>query len=134
MMRKTVIALAAAAIVIAASAVAASARGGGGGGHGGGHGGGMGGGGHGAAMGGGGRGFAAAGVGHMGVGRPVGIAMARPMALHGGRVVVNNGRHRFFRHRFAVIGVGGSYGYGYYDDCYERVWTGWDWRWRYVCY
>jgi hypothetical protein len=132
-----VIALAAAAIIVLGSTLSASARGGGGGhgGGGGGHGGGMGGGG----MGGGGIGGHGFGggmshvtMGHTALGRPGGFA--RPMGLRGTRVVVVNGRHRFFRHRFAFIGAGVPYGYSYYDDCYVRVWTPWGFRWRYACY
>jgi len=114
MMRRMVIALAAVAVVTVGSASIVSARGGGG------HGGGMG---HGGGFGGG--------------GRPGGFAAVHPMGLRGGRVVFNNGvrsRHRFFRNRFAVVGVGASYGYGYYDECYVRVWTPYGWSWRYACY
>jgi hypothetical protein len=135
-MRRMVIALAAVAVVTVCSASIVSARGGGG--HGGG---GHGGGGHGGGMGGGGMGhgggFGGGGFGHMALGRPGGFAAVHPMGLRGGRVVFNNGvrsRHRFFRNRFAVVGVGASYGYGYYDECYVRVWTPYGWSWRYACY
>ena len=39
--------------------------------------------------------------------------------------------HRFFRSRFAVLGVGLPYAYD--DGCYTRVWTAWGWRWTYIC-
>ena len=139
MMRKTAIVLAAVAAVTFASAADVSARGGGGHGGGGHGGGGHGGGGHG-------------GMGHAGFssgmrGGPGGFAafsgsrsvgsMSRTgsTAWNGNRFVgrghVRHG-HRFFRTRFAFFGA--PYGYGYYDDCYARVWTRWGWRWQYVCY
>jgi hypothetical protein len=64
-----------------------------------------------------------------------GRAVVHPMGLRGARFAVRDGvhfRHRFVRHRFAFVGAG--YPYGYYDDCYARVWTAWGWSWRYVCY
>jgi hypothetical protein len=39
--------------------------------------------------------------------------------------------HRFFRSRFAVLGVG--FPYAYDDGCYTRVWTAWGWRRTYIC-
>jgi hypothetical protein len=47
--------------------------------------------------------------------------------------------HRFFHHRFhrrfAFLGVPFLYaGYGYYDDCWRRVWAPYGWRWVNVCY
>ena len=39
--------------------------------------------------------------------------------------------HRFFRNRFAVLGVGLPYAYD--DGCYTRVWTALGWRWTYIC-
>jgi hypothetical protein len=127
MMRRVVIALAAVVVVTVGSGSIVSARGGGGHGGGGHGGGGMG---HGGAFGGGGFGLVA-------MGRPGGFAAVHPMGLGGGRVAFNNGvrsRPRFFRNRFAVVGVGASYGYGYYDECYDRVWTPYGWSWRYACY
>ena len=120
MMRRVVIALAAVAVVTVGSGSIVSARGGGG----------HGGGGHGGAFGGGGFGLVA-------MGRPGGFAAVHPVGLGGGRVAFNNSarsRPRFFRNRFAVVGVGASYGYGYYDECYDRVWTPYGWSWRYACY
>jgi hypothetical protein len=125
MMRKIAIALAAVAVVTAGSTLSASAmHGGHGGGFGGGHFGGFGGGHFG---------------GHFGgFGHP---HMAGPAMIHGNHFVGNRfafrdrGRffhHRFFRNRFAFLGVG--FPYGYYDSCYTRVWTPWGWRWRYACY
>jgi len=137
MMRKIAIALAAVAVVTAGSTLSAAAM------HGGGHGGGFGGGHFGGGHFGGGH-FG----GHMG-------GFARPMAGHAmfrsnhfvrdrfgfrdrGRFAFRDRddfrfrHHRFFRNRFAFFGVG--FPYGYYDDCYARVWTPWGWRWRYVCY
>ena len=69
----------------------------------------------------------------MAMGHPGSFAVMHPMGMHAGRVVFNN-RHRFFRNRFVVVGGGIPYGYGYYDDCYARVWTAWGWRWQYICY
>ncbi len=129
MVRKTALALVATAVVTFGSAFGAAAAHGGGGGHGG--------------MGHGGMGFG--GIGHAG-GFGGGAALARPggfggvaavhsMGLRGGRIVVGNrfhGRNRFVVNRFAF--VGGGWPYGYYDDCYVRVWTPWGWRWNYVCY
>ena len=117
MMRKIAIALAAVTVVMAGPTLSAAAMHGG---HGGGFGGHFG--------------------GHVGgFGHP---HMAGP-AFHGSPFVghrfgVNRFafrdrfHHRFFRHRFAFLGVG--FPYGYYDSCYSRVWTPWGWRWRYVCY
>jgi hypothetical protein len=131
--RKIAIALAAVAVVTVGSTLSASAMHGGGGmGHGGmGHGGmGHGGMGHGGMS----------GFGHAGgfgaMARPGGFAgVVHPMGMRRGHVVVGDRfhfRHRFVRNRFAFIGVGVPY--GYYDDCYVRVWTPWGWRWNYVCY
>jgi hypothetical protein len=60
---------------------------------------------------------------------------------HGGMGHGSFGGHSFghfggargfgFRDRFAF---GAAYPYGYYDDCYTRVWTRWGWRQQYVCY
>lgn len=83
--------------------------------------------------------FGGGGFGHAVIGHPVGVgsfAAVHPMGLRGGRVAFNNGfgfRHRFVRNRFAFVGVGYPYAYGY-DDCYARVWTPWGWSWRNVCY
>jgi hypothetical protein len=101
---------------------------GGGGGHGGmGHGG-MGSGGFGHVG-----GFGAAAMAHPG--GFGGVAAVHPMGLRGGRIAVGDRfhfRHRFVGNRFAF--VGGGLPYGYYDDCYARVWTPWGSRWSYVCY
>jgi hypothetical protein len=45
------------------------------------------------------------------------------------KVPIKHVRHhkRFFV--FASVG----YPYGYYDSCYERIWTRWGWRLTYVC-
>jgi hypothetical protein len=134
----------------------AAARGGGGGGHGGGGGGGHGGGGgagfHGGGGFGGGGSVAHAAFGHPGnftgqaaFARPVGVgpvAAMRPVGLQGGRIAFAHRiafghqaaafRHHLLRNRFAVFGAG--YPFGYYDNCYERVWTQWGWQWQYVCY
>jgi hypothetical protein len=121
MVHKMIFVLAAAAVMAVASASStALARGGG-------HGGGSGGGGHGG-------GFGGGGFGHAAMAHPGGyggFAAVHPM----GRFGYGHGvyvRHGFARRRFAVVGVG--YPYGYYGDCYVRVWTGWGWSWRYVCY
>jgi hypothetical protein len=130
MLRKMAIALAAVVVVTAGSTLSAAARGGGHGGmgHGGmGHGG-MGSGGFGHAG-----GFGGAAMAHPG--GFGGVAAVHPMALRGGRFVSGDRfhfRHRFVGNRFAF--VGGGLPYGYYDDCYTRVWTPWGWRWSYVCY
>jgi len=110
MMRKMVIAVAAAAVVTAGAASSASAMHGGGGmGHGG--------------WGGFGRaGFASpGGFGH--------VAGVRPFGFSGDRFGFH---HRFFRNRVAFLGA--AFPYGYYNDCYTRVWTPWGWRWQSVCY
>jgi len=138
MVRKVVIASIAAAALIAGSTSGAWARGGGGGHGGGGHGFG---GGHGG-FGGGfahvsafhSTGFAVrsasvppAGIGH--------FTAVHPSGFNAGRVAFGHRagfRHHFVRNRFAFIG--GAYPYGYYDDCYSRVWTPWGWRWQYACY
>jgi hypothetical protein len=125
MMRKMAIALTAAAVVTVGSMVSASAMhgGGGGGGHGGGggfHSGGGFGGGH----------FGGGGVGRPAFSSPGRFATARPVGFN--RFAFRNrSDHRFFRNRFAVFA---GYPYGYYDDCYSRVWTRWGWRWQSVCY
>ena len=133
MMRKIAIALAAVAVVTAGSTLSATAMHGGGHGGGGGHFGGFGGGHFGGHMG----GFA----------HPMaGQAMLRSNHFVGNRFGFRDRdrfafrdrddfrfrHHRFFRNRFAFFGVG--FPYGYYGDCYTRVWTPWGWRWRYVCY
>jgi hypothetical protein len=125
-MRKMAIALAAAAVVTAGSTLSAAAMHGGGGGRGGGMG--FGGIGHGG-------GFGAAALARPGGFQ--GLAAVHPMALRGGRFAYGDRfhfRHRFVRNRFAFIGAGLPYGYGYYDDCYARVWTPWGWSWSNVCY
>jgi len=120
MVRKMAIALAAVAVVTAGSTLSAAARGGG-------HGG-MGSGGFGHAG-----GFGGAAMGHPG--GFGGFTAVHPMALRGGRFVSGDRFH--FRHRFVgsrIAFVGGGLPYGYYDDCYARVWTPWGWSWSYVCY
>jgi hypothetical protein len=79
------------------------------------------------------------------------FAAARPFAFRGSRFAFSNRiarnrflfrnrfafRHnRFFRNRFAFIGVGAGYGfYDYgYDNCYAPVWTPYGWQWTNVCY
>jgi hypothetical protein len=136
MVRKVAIALAAVAVVTAGSILSASAMHGGGGGRGGG-------------MGHGGMGFG--GMGHVGFGRAGGFGVAalgrpggfqnlaavHPMGLRGGRFAFGDRFHfrrRFVGNRFAFVGAGLPYGYGYYDDCYARVWTPWGWSWTNVCY
>jgi hypothetical protein len=122
MVGKTAVALAAVAVVTFGSTFGAAAMRGGGGGHGGmGHGG----------MGHGG-GFGAAAMAHPG---GFGGVAVHSMGLRGGRMAVGDRshfRHRFVRNRFVF--VGGGLPYGYYDDCYARVWTPWGWSWRYLCY
>jgi hypothetical protein len=123
MVRKIVIALAAAGAIIAGSALDASARMGGMGGHGG-----MGGMGHGgmgmsrgsiggfARMGG-------PGIGRVGIGRApfARVAVAHPRFAF---------RHRRFHNRFFFAA---AFPVGYYDSCYERIWTRWGWRLVNVC-
>jgi hypothetical protein len=135
MVRKIVIALAAAGAIIAGSALDASARMGGMGGHGGmsmGHGS-MG-------MGHGSMGMGRASIGSVGFARMGGPGISRaafvgrsaPFA----RVAVAHPRfafrdHRFrFRNRFIFAA---AFPYGYYDGCYERIWTRWGWRLVNVC-
>jgi hypothetical protein len=127
MVGRTAVALAAVAVVTFGSTFGASAMHGGGG-----HGG----------MGHGGMGFGgfgrAGGFGAAAMARPGGfggVAAVHSMGLRGGRIAVGDRSH--FRHRFVVnrfAFVGGGLPYGYYDDCYARVWTPWGWTWRYVCY
>jgi hypothetical protein len=83
------------------------------------------------------------------------FAATRPFAGPGTRFAFNNRtafrkssfvsnrfafrHHRFFRNRFAfAFGAAFPYDYydygSYYDNCYERVWTRWGWRWINVCY
>jgi hypothetical protein len=115
MRRMMVVCAAAAMLAAGAGSDVAIARGGGGGGHGGGgHGGG--------GMGRGGFGF---GGGRMG---GIGFATAHPGVIYGHGF---HGRHPFFGNRFAVVGVGGAWGY---SGCYARVWTYYGWVWRNVCY
>jgi hypothetical protein len=117
MVGRTAIAMAAVAVVTFGSTFGAAAMRGGGGGHGGmGHGG----------------GFGAAAMAHPG---GFGGVAVHSMGLRGGRMAVGDRshfRHRFVRNRFVF--VGGGLPYGYYDDCYGRVWTPWGWSWRYLCY
>ena len=132
MVRKIVIALAAAGAVIAGSALDASARMGGMGGHGGmgmGHGGmGMSHGSMGMSRGGFG-GFArmgGPGIGRAAVGHPGSFA----------RVAVAHPRFAFRDHRFRFRNrffFAAAFPYGYYDGCYERIWTRWGWRLVNVC-
>jgi len=150
MVRKVVIASIAAAALIAGSTSGVWARGGGGhggGGHGGGHGG-FGGGGHG--FGGGGHAGFGGGFAHVSAFPSTGFAVRsapvpsagighftaiHPSGFNAGRGAFGHRlgfRHHFFHNRFAFIG--GAYSYGYYDDCYSRVWTPWGWRWQYACY
>ena len=117
MVRKIVIALAAAGAVIAGSAFDASARMGGMGGHGG--------------MGMGRASIGSAGFARMGgpgIGR-VGIGRA-PFA----RVAVAHPRFAFRHHRFHNrFFFAAAFPIGYYDSCYERIWTRWGWRLINVC-
>jgi hypothetical protein len=138
MVRKMVIALAAVAIVTAGSTLDASARGGmghgggGGVGHGGGFGGGFSRGGgfsHGGGFSRGGGGFSRSAVAHSGRFAGVRHFGFRDRSAFRHRF---DGRHRFFRNRFAFVGA--AFPYGYYDSCYTRVWTPWGWRWQSVCY
>ena len=109
MVRKIVIALAATTAIIAGSALDASAR--------------MGGMGHSGGMG---RG----GMGHVGMGR---AAVGHPSSF--ARAGVAHPRIAFRHHRFhnRFFAFAGAYPYGYYDSCYERIWTRWGWRVTYVC-
>jgi len=65
-------------------------------------------------------GFSRAAVGHPGSFARVGVAHPRFA-----------GRHHRFHNRFFVYA--GGYPYGYYDGCYERIWTRWGWRVVNVC-
>ena len=123
-MRKLVITSVATAAIIAGSTFDASAK--------------MG------SMGGVSRGGTGPSVGRMGPisGRSIGSfprAVAAPGKVVGvapGKVVLNSKvpikhlRHR--HHRFFVF-ASAAYPYGYYDSCYERIWTRWGWRLTYVC-
>ena len=113
MVRKIVITLAAAGAVIAGSAFDASAR--------------MGSMGH-SSMGHSSMGRAS--IGHVGMGP--GIARAAPFArvpMAHPRLAIRNHRFRF-HNRFIFAA---AFPYGYYDSCYERIWTRWGWRLTYVC-
>jgi len=133
MVRKIVVALAAAGAIIAGSALDASARMGGVGGHS------MGGhsmGGH--SMGSMSMGRASMGsVGFARMGGPgIGRASFSRVAPFSSRVALAHPRlairdHRFrFRNRFFFAA---AFPYGYYDGCYERIWTRWGWRLINVC-
>jgi len=114
MMRKVMMALAAVAVVTVGSASTAAAfRGGFGGGH----------------MG----GAHFSGSHFSSFGRPGMAFSGHPFV---GRHFDRFGHDRFFRHRFGhrFVFLGAGFPYGYYDNCYARVWTPWGWRWRYVCY
>ncbi len=144
MMRKVMVGLAV-AVIATGSIGAALARGGGGmGGHGGGGGmGGHGGGGMGGHAGMSGVGHAGmSGMGHAGSGMGRGMGFGRPMGFshpgfnrfagtphfgHFAHRYFAFRHHRFFRRRFAFVGVFG-------DDCWTRIWTRWGWQWIYVCY
>jgi len=127
MMRKIVIALTAAGAVIAATAFDASARMGGHGGMGG-----MSHGGMGMSRGsiGMSRGIGPIGMSRMGPGiNRVAIGRA-PFA----RAAVAHPRFAFRHHRFHNrFFFAAAFPYGYYDSCYERIWTRWGWRLTYVC-
>jgi hypothetical protein len=123
-MRKLVIASAAAAAIIAGSAFDASAK--------------MG------SMGGMSRGGMGPSAGRMGPisGRSIGsvgsfprAALAPGKVVTPGKVVLHSKipiKHARLHKRFVVFASAG-YPYGYYDSCYERIWTRWGWRWTYVC-
>ena len=63
--------------------------------------------------------------------RPAKIA---PFASPGKVVVPSKVPIKHVRHhkRFFVF-ASAAYPYGYYDSCYERIWTRWGWRLTYVC-
>jgi len=127
MVRKIVVALAAAAAVIAASAFDASAKMAG-----------MSRGSMGSSMG---SSMSRGSMGPRSMGPSVGsfpraaMVPGKTMGVATGKVVLNSKhpivKHRRVHNRFFVFAAG--YPYGYYDSCYERVWTQWGWRLRYVC-
>ena len=136
-----VVAGALASAIALASPVLARGGGGGGGGGGWGGGGGMGMGGHSMGMAGGWSG----GMHSMGmVGHPMGARSfaAMPMSRAAFAPRFSHAtfvpHHPFFHHRFhrfnrfAFVGFGG-YGYGYYDDCWRRVWTAYGPQWVNLC-
>jgi len=69
-------------------------------------------------------------------GRSVGSVGSFPRAaLAPGKVVVHSKvpiKHARHHKRFFVF-ASAAYPYGYYDSCYERIWTRWGWRLTYVC-
>jgi hypothetical protein len=127
MVRKIVIALAAAGAIIAGSALDASARMGGMGGHGG----------MGMSMGHGsmgmGRSMGSVGFARMGgpgISRAAFVGRSAPfarVAVAHPRIIIRNRR---FHNRFFFAA---AFPYGYYDGCYERIWTRWGWRLVNVC-
>jgi hypothetical protein len=62
-------------------------------------------------------------------GVPFGHAGFSPRFSHGAF------NHRFSHHRFHRFAfVGAPYGdYGYYDDCWRRIWTAYGPQWTNVC-
>jgi hypothetical protein len=45
------------------------------------------------------------------------------------KVPIKHARH----HKRFFVFASAAYPYGYYDSCYERIWTRWGWRLTYVC-
>lgn len=81
------------------------------------------------------------GIGHPGMAHaapPGHFAMGRgargPFFSHGlhDRFAFRHDRFAFrhFHHRFFLF-AGAPFAY---DSCYERIWTGWGWRWVWACY
>ena len=67
-------------------------------------------------------------------GKTLGVASGKVVGVSPGVLhsKVHVGKHRRVHNRFFVYAAAG-YPYGYYDSCYERVWTRWGWRLVYVC-
>jgi hypothetical protein len=62
-------------------------------------------------------------------------APGKVMGVGPGKVLVHSKvpiKHARHHKRFFVFASAG-YPYGYYDSCYERIWTRWGWRLTYVC-
>jgi hypothetical protein len=63
--------------------------------------------------------------------------LPRP-AVKPGKVIVDPKHpgkhpHKHVRLHKRFLFASAAYPYGYYDSCYDRIWTKYGWRWTYVC-